>query len=125
MAAQKGGADAVVAINTIRGMAVDPELMAPILSNVYGGVSGGAIKPVALYAVYRLHNTLKVPVIGVGGIENWRDVVEFILVGAAAVQIGTAIMKRGLGIFRSLSRGLKRYLKNKGLHSLEDIRGII
>lgn len=84
-AAQKGGADAVVAINTVRGMAVDIHSGYPILGNIYGGLSGQAIRPMAVKCVFDLYNALDIPIIGVGGVGNWQDVVEMMMAGASAV----------------------------------------
>ncbi|MGB4086689.1 dihydroorotate dehydrogenase, partial [Methanothrix sp.] len=97
LAAQRGGADAVVAINTLKAMAIDIETGYPILGNRFGGLSGRAIKPVAVRAVYDLASRLEVPVIGVGGISSWEDAVEMIMAGATSIQVGTALLQ-GYGI---------------------------
>jgi len=89
-AAEEGGADALTVINTCLGMAVDWRRRRPILGNVLGGLSGPAIKPIALRAVYQVARTVKAPVVGVGGIATIDDVMEFLVTGATAVQIGTA-----------------------------------
>ena len=94
-AAVKAGADAVAAINTVRAMAIDVETTRPILANKIGGLSGSAIKPVAVRCVYEIYDAVEVPVIGCGGVSDWRDAVEFMLAGASAVQIGTAIASKG------------------------------
>lgn len=121
-AAQRGGADAVVAINTLKAMAIDIETGYPILGNRFGGLSGPAIKPVAVRSVYDLASRLDIPVIGVGGVTSWEDAVEMIMAGAWAVQVGTALQK-GYGIFEEISIGLARYLERKSM-TLEDIRGM-
>jgi len=113
-AAEEGGADAVVAINTIRGMAIDILSKKPILSNVSGGVSGEAIKPIALKCVWDLFNEIDIPIIGCGGITTWKDVVEFLLAGATAVQIGSALFY-SYNVFESIIEGLKSYLRIQGL----------
>jgi len=113
-AAEEGGADAVVAINTIRGMAIDILSKKPILSNVSGGVSGEAIKPIALKCVWDLFNEIDIPIIGCGGITTWKDVVEFLLAGATAVQIGSALFY-SYNVFGSIIEGLKSYLRIQGL----------
>ncbi len=120
LAAVEAGADVLVAINTIRAMVIDVEAMKPILSNRFGGLSGPAIRPVAVRAVYELSDIA--PVIGVGGVESWRDAVEMILAGASAVGIGTAIHRRGLKVFREITEGLVNYLRDKGLN-IDDIVG--
>lgn len=89
-AAADGGADAISAINTLLGMAVDWKKKRPVLGNVLGGLSGPAIKPVALRCVYQLAQAVDVPIVGVGGIATLDDVMEFVVAGASAVQIGTA-----------------------------------
>jgi len=123
-AAEEGGADAVTAINTVRGMAINAETAKPILGNKFGGLSGPAIKPVALRCVYEVYREVKVPIIGCGGISNWRDAVEFMLAGATAVQIGTAIAFEGLGVFQSIKKGMETYLKTKGYRSVKEIVGL-
>ncbi len=120
-AAQRGGADAVVAINTLKAMAIDVETGRPILSNRFGGLSGPAIKPVAIRCVFDLFAALEVPVIGVGGISSWEDTAEMILAGAQGVQMGTALAG-GYGIFGEITAGLERYLVRKGL-TLMELRG--
>lgn len=122
IAAQRGGANAVVAINTLKAMAIDVESGYPILGNVIGGLSGPAIKPVALRCVYELSGVLEIPVIGVGGVSCWQDAVEMIMAGAAGVQIGTALMG-GLEVIRDITSEIIRFLDRKGW-SLEEIRGI-
>ncbi|HID43721.1 MAG TPA: dihydroorotate dehydrogenase [Archaeoglobaceae archaeon] len=119
--AEKGGADAVVAINTVKGMSIDIFSKKPILSNISGGVSGQAIKPIAIKCVWDLYESLKIPVIGVGGITSWKDVIEFMLAGAKAVQIGSAFFYSYKLLF-SLKESLIAYTRMNG-ESLEDIVG--
>ena len=122
LAAQDGGADAVVAINTLKGMAIDIEMGIPILGNSFGGLSGPAIKPVAVKCVYDLSANLKIPVIGVGGVSSWQDAVEMIMAGAYGVQVGTALY-RGYEVIHNITEGLLRYLERKSL-TLEELRGM-
>ncbi len=122
-AAQRGGADAVVAINTIKGMAIDINSGYPVLGNRFGGVSGAAVKPVALKCVYDLYNALEIPVIGVGGINTWEDAIEMIMAGASAVQIGSAVYQ-GLEIFSSVSTGIEIFISDRGYKGLSEIIGI-
>jgi dihydroorotate dehydrogenase (NAD+) catalytic subunit len=89
-ACESEGADAISAINTIRGMVIDVDRMRPKLSNRTGGLSGPALRPVAVRMVYELAGALKIPVVGIGGIATARDALEFLLAGATAVQVGTA-----------------------------------
>ena len=123
-AAVKAGADGITAINTVRAMAIDVETAMPILSNKRGGLSGPAVKPIALRCVYDVYERVKVPIMGCGGVTDWRDAVEFFLAGASAVQIGTAIALKGPSVFRSVSTGVDAYLKKKGFRSVNEIVGL-
>jgi len=119
----EAGADALTAINTMRAMTIDVETAHPVLANRIGGLSGPAIKPIAVRCVYEIYEAVDVPIIGCGGITTWQDAVEFMLAGASAVQIGTAIATQGLGVFRSVTRGLDSYLRRKGFGSVKEIVG--
>jgi dihydroorotate dehydrogenase (NAD+) catalytic subunit len=123
-AAEAGGADAVSLINTLTGMAVDIETWRPRINTVVGGYSGPAIKPVALAKVYETARAVKIPVIGIGGIMNWQDAVEFFLVGASAVQIGTAnFVDPRTGVL--VAEGLREYLAARQLSSISALVGNI
>lgn len=122
--AANAGADALTAINTVKAMAIDTETAMPILSNKTGGLSGSAIKPIAVRCVYEIYERVKVPIIGCGGITNWRDAVEFLLAGATAVQIGTAIAIKGPNVFRAVTRGINSYLKRKSFKSVDKVVGL-
>lgn len=122
--AAKAGADVLVAMNTVKAIAIDTEVAMPILSNRRGGLSGPAVKPIALRCVYDIYERIKVPIVGCGGITGWRDAVEFLLAGASAVQIGTALALRGSNVFRSVARGIDAYLKKKGFESVSEIVGL-
>ncbi|MCP4198753.1 MAG: dihydroorotate dehydrogenase [Proteobacteria bacterium] len=89
-AAEEAGADALSLINTIRGMSIDVETRKPRIANIMGGLSGPAIRPIAVRMVYEVHRAVRIPIIGIGGIANLRDALEFFLAGASAVQVGTA-----------------------------------
>ncbi len=121
--AVEAGADALTAVNTVKAMAIDTETMQPILGNIKGGLSGPAIKPVALRCVYDVAEELEVPIIGCGGITNWRDAVEFMLAGASAVQIGSAVAA-DLDVFQGVTRGVEVYLRKKHYRSVKDIVGL-
>jgi len=123
-AAEVAGADAVTAVNTIKGMAIDVKTRRPVLSSAIGGVSGPALKPIALRCVYELHRNIKIPVIGCGGIRSWRDAVEFFLAGAAAVQVGTALIDLDFKVFHQLESGVKKYLKSNGFKSVSELVGL-
>ncbi|MDK2464182.1 MAG: dihydroorotate dehydrogenase [Candidatus Korarchaeota archaeon] len=124
-AAVDAGADVLVATNTLRGMALDVRARRPILSGITGGLSGRALKPVALRAVYELYGEFgdEIQVGGVGGVQDWRDAVEYLLAGASAVEIGTALLYRGLSVFRRVASGIEGYLREEGFHSVEEIVG--
>jgi len=122
-AASDAGADALTAVNTVRAMAIDAETALPVLSNKRGGLSGPAMKPIALRAVYDISEKVKTPIIGCGGITTWKDAVEFLLAGASAVQIGTAIASRDPAVFKAINRGLTAYLKKKKHRSIKEIVG--
>jgi dihydroorotate dehydrogenase (NAD+) catalytic subunit len=121
--AAKAGADALTVINTVRAMAIDAETALPVLTNIRGGLSGPAIKPIALRCVYDISECVKTPIMGCGGISDWRDAVEFLLAGASAVQVGTAIAMEAPSVFEDINRGLTSYLKRKGYRSVNELVG--
>lgn len=123
-AAVKHGASAITAINSIKAMAIDINAKKPVLSSIYGGLSGPAIKPIALRIIYELYKSFSIPIIGVGGISKWQDVVEFLIAGATAVQVGTAIYKRGFKLFKELVKGLRKYMEKEGFKSIKDLVGL-
>jgi len=115
------GADAVCAINTIRGMAIDVATGRPVFHRGVAGLSGPAIKPIALRAVYELSQTLAIPVVGIGGITTWQDAVEFIMAGAHAVQIGTAnFVNPRAGV--QIAEEMEAFMKERKLKDWEAIR---
>lgn len=121
LAAVEAGADGLSAVNTLRGMVFDSVLEEPVLSNVYGGVSGRALHPVAVYCVYALRKALPhTPIFGVGGVYEVSDALDFFLAGADAVQVGTSISQRGYGVFEELKKDLVDYLERKGYASFEE-----
>jgi len=122
--ATDAGADAITAINTVSGISIDIDVQRPILAAGTGGLSGPAIKPIALRCIYEIHKEVNVPLIGCGGITTWSDAVEFFLAGANAVQIGTAIMYRDLEVFSELERGVKEYLEAKRFESISQLVGL-
>jgi len=122
-AAEAAGADGLTAINTVRAMAIDIHSKTPILSNRYGGLSGPAIKPIAIRCIYDIYEHVKIPLIGVGGITSWQDAIEFMLAGATAIQIGTGIRYHGLTIFKEICDGIRNYLSEEQLSNLSEIIG--
>jgi dihydroorotate dehydrogenase (NAD+) catalytic subunit len=123
-AAEKAGADAVTAINSVRAMAIDIDVQRPILSAKIGGLSGPAIKPIAVRCVYEIYEAVDIPVIGCGGVNSWQDAVEFILAGASAVQVGAAILRGDLNIFKEINEGIKKYMKVKGCKDVRELIGL-
>jgi dihydroorotate dehydrogenase (NAD+) catalytic subunit len=123
LAAQTGGADAVVAINTLAAMKVDINTKRPILSHGSGGLSGEAIHPIAVKKVFDLYKMLEIPIIGCGGVSNWKDVLEFILVGSSAVQIGT-ILYQGLDVIKEIIEGLNKFLEDNSYKSISELKGL-
>ena len=123
-AAEAGGADAISLINTITGMAVDVKSRRPILANVTGGMSGPAIKPVALRMVWQASNSVSSPVIGMGGIMNETDVVEFMLCGATAVQVGTANIINPNAMIEIIE-GLESYLEDNKIDDINTLIGAL
>ncbi len=120
-AVENGGAQAVSLINTLLGMAIDSRSRRPKLANIVGGLSGPAIKPVALRMVWQVARAVQIPVIGIGGISNATDAIEFFLAGASAVQIGTANFVNP-GVCDEVVRGIEEYLVE---HRLQGIQGLI
>jgi dihydroorotate dehydrogenase (NAD+) catalytic subunit len=118
------GADIITAINTLRAMSIDIETMMPILSNRIGGLSGNAIKPIGIRCVYEISKKLEVPVIGCGGVSSWKDVVEYMIAGASAVQIGSVLGSSGPRIFNQITAGLKKYVEKKQLKNIGETIGI-
>ena len=122
-AAEDGGADAIVAINTLKAMAIAPELRTTVLANKVGGLSGPALRPVGVRCVYEIYEAVDVPIVGVGGIETGRDALEYIMAGARAVQIGTALATRGMGVFEEVSAEIAEFMEERGVKSLSSIVG--
>jgi dihydroorotate dehydrogenase (NAD+) catalytic subunit len=123
-AVQEGGGDAVVAINTVKAMFINVEMKRPVLSNITGGLSGPAIRPIGVRCVYELYEALDIPLIGVGGIENWRDALEYIMAGATAIQVGSALGRKGLDTFREILGGIENFMNISGFNSIESMVGI-
>lgn len=123
-AAEDSGADCVSLINTILGMAIDINSRKPILGNIMGGLSGPAVKPVAVRMVYQVSKAVKIPVIGMGGISGAEDAVEFLLAGASAVMIGTAGFVNPY-VWIETAEGIKQYMEKHGFERVSDITGAL
>jgi dihydroorotate dehydrogenase (NAD+) catalytic subunit len=123
LAVEEAGADAISLINTLKGMAIDIDQRKPCLGNIAGGLSGPAIKPVALYMVFEAARVVRIPVIGCGGIACAEDALEFIMAGATAVQIGTASLTNPqLGL--NVLEGIESFLRQNGVQNLTELIGI-
>jgi dihydroorotate dehydrogenase (NAD+) catalytic subunit len=123
-AAEASGADSVSLINTLLGMAIDAEKRRPLLSTVTGGMSGAAVKPIALRMVWQTAKAVKIPVVGLGGIMNWKDAVEFLLAGATAIEIGTANFIDP-AVTVKVAEGINDYLDRHGYQSVKEIIGAL
>ena len=123
-AVEGAGADSVSLINTLLGMAIDAERKRPVLSTITGGMSGAAVKPIALRMVWQVARAVKIPVIGLGGIMNWKDAVEFMLAGASAIQIGTANFIDPCVTLKVID-GINDYLERHGHKSVSEIIGAL
>jgi dihydroorotate dehydrogenase (NAD+) catalytic subunit len=122
-AVEEAGADSISLINTLVGMAIDARTREPVLANVTGGLSGPAIKPIALRMVYQVAAAVRVPVIGMGGISSLADALEFFMAGASAIQIGTAIFVQPSMIIRLID-DLDEWLHREGVSSISEIVGV-
>ena len=123
-AVEKAGADGISLINTLTGMAIDIEIRLPRLGNISGGLSGPAIRPVALHMVYQVVKTVNIPVIGIGGIMDYQDALEFLIAGAKAVQVGTANFvnpRANLDIIE----GLRTFCQEQGMSGIDEIIGTV
>jgi dihydroorotate dehydrogenase (NAD+) catalytic subunit len=123
-AAEEGGADAISLINTLTGMKIDIERRCFALANKTGGVSGPAIKPIAVRMVYQAAKTVNIPIIGMGGIDSAEDAIEFIMAGATAVAVGTANF-RNPSITAEIVKGIEEFMIRKGIEDISEIRGCV
>lgn len=123
-ACEEVGADALSLVNTFNAMAIDIDRRKTVFNNKTAGLSGPAIKPIALRMTYEVANAVNIPVIGMGGISNYRDVIEFIMAGASAVQVGTMNFTEPM-IMANMAEDLEKYMNDNKIESFEEIRGII
>ena len=123
-AVEDGGADSVSLINTLLGMAIDAERRRPMLSTITGGLSGPAVKPIALRMVWQVSKAVNIPIIGLGGIMNARDAIEFLLAGASAIQVGTANFIDPTVTIKIIE-GINDYLKRHHYQSISEIIGAL
>ena len=122
-AVAEAGADALCLINTLRGMAIDIKRRRPVLGNVRGGLSGPAVKPVALYMTYQVAHAVKIPVIGCGGISSGQDALEFIMAGATAVQVGTATFRNPCAALNILEE-IEQFMEDEGIRDINALVGV-
>ncbi len=123
-AVEGAGADSISLINTLLGMAINSETRKPVLSTITGGLSGPAIKPVALRMVWQVYNAVKIPVIGIGGIMNASDAIEFFLAGASAIQVGTAnFIDPQISV--KIIEGIEEYLNRHNISSINELIGAL
>ena len=123
-AVEQAGADGISMVNTFLGMAIDIRQKKPVFNNVYAGVSGPAIRPIALRMVHQTAKAIRIPLVGLGGIATWEDALTFLMAGAAAVQVGTAIFARP-DCLREIAEGLADYCRREGLNNISEIKGIV
>jgi len=124
LAVQNAGGDAVVAINTVKAMAISPQFAKPILSNKFGGLSGPAIRSIGVRAVFDIKMVVDIPIVGVGGITDWKDAAQYIMAGACAFQVGSAVGTRGIEVFSTINTELEKFMKDYGYGSIADMVGV-
>ena len=121
---EEEGADGISLVNTFKAMAIDINKKKPVFDNVYAGLSGPAIKPIAIRMVHEVCKAVNIPVMGMGGITTWQDAIEFIMAGATCIQVGTAnFINPRIGL--DIIEGIQNYMEEEGINSLDEIRGII
>ena len=121
---EEEGADGISLVNTFKAMAIDINKKKPVFENIYAGLSGPAINPIALRMVHEVWKAVNIPVMGRGGITTWQDAIEFIMAGATCIQVGTAnFINPRIGL--DIIEGIKKYMEEEGINSLDEIRGII
>jgi dihydroorotate dehydrogenase (NAD+) catalytic subunit len=120
----EAGADAITAVNTMPGMIINAEAGRPVLSNRVGGISGPALKPIALRCVYEIAKAVRAPIIGTGGVTTGRDAAEMLMAGATAVGVGSAVWYRGVAALGEIGAELEAFMKKENYSTLEEMRGI-
>ena len=121
----EAGADAITAINTMPGMIIDPVASRPVLSNKVGGISGPALKPIALRCVYEISQAIDVPIIGTGGVSTGTDAAEMLMAGATVVGVGSAIYHRGVFALRDINQELAAFMEQQGYANVAELRGLV
>lgn len=123
-AAENGGADGIIAINTVKAMKIDIETKKPVLANGTGGYSGPAVKPIGIRCVYTIAEEVSIPIIGAGGVTSGDDAVEYLMAGASAVQIAAGLYYRDLDIFKNICDEMQRWMKEHGYQRVTDLIGV-
>ncbi len=124
LAVESAGADCISAINTVGpGMIIDIKTAKPVLSNKVGGVSGPAIKPIAVRCIFDIYEAVKIPIIGIGGILTGQDAIEMIMAGASAIGIGSAVYYRGIDVFKKICQEIRKFMKENNYENLEQMIG--
>jgi len=123
-AVERAGSDAITAINTVTAMSINIDARKPILANKFGGMSGPALKPIAVRCVYEIYETVKIPIIGTGGVTFGKDALEMIMAGATGVGIGSGIYYRGLNIFKKVCKEMESWMEKNKIKDLDEIRGV-
>ncbi|MDA1196888.1 MAG: dihydroorotate dehydrogenase [Nanoarchaeota archaeon] len=123
-AVEQAGADAITCINTVGGMVIDTKTAQPIISNKVGGLSGQAIKPVAVKAIYECYKAVNIPILGTGGVMTGNDAIEQLMAGAVAVGIGTAIYTRGIDCFDKINQEIEEFMQENNYNSIKEIIGL-
>jgi len=122
-ACEKGGADCLTAINAAKGMLIDVNARKPVLAFKTGGMSGPALKPIAVRCVYELYENVKIPIIGTGGVSNGKDAVEMLMAGASAVGVGTAVYYRTMKVFDKITKEMQAWMRSNNVKSIKEIIG--
>jgi dihydroorotate dehydrogenase (NAD+) catalytic subunit len=123
-AIEKSKADAIVAINSVKAMKIDINFKRPVLSNKIGGYSGRVIKPIGVRCVFEIFEKVNIPIIGVGGVYNGEDVIEYLMAGASAIQLGAGVYYRGINIFNEICKEIKIWMKENSYNKISDIVGV-
>lgn len=124
-ACEQAGADGICAINTVsQGMIIDLDKKKPVLGAKKGGVSGPGIKPIAIAKIYEIYEAVKLPILGMGGVTCWQDVVEMMMAGASLVGVGSAVYSKGYSIYKEIIKGLENYLKKEKISTVKNLIGV-
>jgi len=121
---EDAGANVIAAINSVQGMKIDIRAKKPVLSAKFGGLSGKAIKPIAIANVYKIYEAVEIPIIGIGGISTGEDAIEMLMAGASAVGIGTAVLDRGFNVFNEICKEMEKFMQEEGYSKVQELIGV-